>query len=63
MIVETKQVKLYKAEGGKIPYKEWIKRLGSGKTRGRIDARIAKLRLGNLGKCKPVGGGVTRTHP
>lgn len=59
MIVEPKQVKLYKAEGNQVPYKEWIKSLGSSKTRGRIDVRIAKLRLGNLGKCKPVGGGVT----
>lgn len=59
MIVERKQVKLYKTERNKVPYKEWMKRLGSGKTRGRIDARIAKVRLGNLGDSKPVGGGVT----
>jgi putative addiction module killer protein len=59
MNVETKQVKLYKTHEGKVPYKEWVGNLGSGKTRGRVAARIAKARLGGLGKCKPVGGGVT----
>lgn len=59
MIVESKKVELYKTKSNKVPYKEWIASLDSSKTRGRIDARIAKVRLGNLGECKPVGGGVT----
>jgi putative addiction module killer protein len=59
MIVESKQVELYVTEDGVIPYEEWVDSLGYGKTRDRIDARITRLELGNLGKCKPVGGGVT----
>jgi len=59
MIVESRQVKIYKTRDGKRPYREWMDRLGFGKTRSRIDKRITKIRLGNLGKCKPVGGGVT----
>lgn len=59
MIVESKQVEIYLTEDGTSPYEQWLDRLGGGKTRDRIDARIARVRLGNLGKCKPVGGGVT----
>jgi putative addiction module killer protein len=59
MIVESKQIKIYLTEDGKSPYEDWISRLGSGKTRSRIDTRIARLRLGNLGDHKSVGGGVT----
>lgn len=59
MIVESKQVEIYLTEDGSSPYEQWLDRLGGGQTRDRIDARIARLRLGNLGQCKPVGGGVT----
>lgn len=46
-------------EDGQVPYEEWLDRLGGGKVRDRVDVRIARVRLGNLGECKPVGGGVT----
>jgi putative addiction module killer protein len=59
MIVEPKKVKLYKTSDGTVPYREWVGSIGSLKTRGRIDTRIANVRLGLLGVCKPVGGGVT----
>jgi putative addiction module killer protein len=59
MIVESKQVKLYQTRDKRIPYTEWLDRLGNGKTRERIEARATRLILGQLGSCKPVGGGVT----
>src|SRR5438132_1104145 len=59
MIVESKQVQLYVTSDGRIPYEEWIEDFSDQTTRDRIDARATRLALGHLGKCKPVGGGVT----
>ena len=50
-------VELYALPSGKEPYTEWKRRLGKD-TLAVITARIARLRNGNLGTCKPVGGGV-----
>lgn len=43
---------------GRSPYHVWYERLGDEKTRQVIDARMARLRSGNLGDCKSVGSGV-----
>jgi putative addiction module killer protein len=59
MIVESKQVKLYKTRDGKTPYVEWVTGIKDQLTKGRIDARATDLARGKLGKCKPVGEGVT----
>jgi putative addiction module killer protein len=59
MIVESKQVRLYKTRDGKSPYVKWVTGIKDQLTKGRIDARATDLALGKLGKCKPVGGGVT----
>jgi putative addiction module killer protein len=58
MIVEARQVELYKTEEGEIPYEIWLDRIRDGRTRGQITARITRLRTGNLGRYKSVGGGV-----
>ena len=50
-------VELYALPSGKEPYTEWKRRL-SKDTLAVITARIARLRNGNFGTCKPVGGGV-----
>jgi len=39
-------------------FREWLNRLDDVKTRARIDARLLRARLGNLGDAKSVGGGV-----
>jgi putative addiction module killer protein len=57
-IVEPKKVEIYKTEGGDIPYETWLDGLKDGATRARIEVQIAKIRLGNLGRWKPVGEGV-----
>ncbi|CAN5300495.1 hypothetical protein BH18ACI2_BH18ACI2_06150 [soil metagenome] len=59
MIIEAKQVEIYETGDGKIPYEQWFDSLRDSMTRDRIKARIARLRLGSLGECKPVGEGVT----
>ncbi len=59
MIVETKIVQIFKENNGGAPYRDWERGLRDGTFRARVQARIASLRLGNLGKHKSVGGGVT----
>lgn len=58
MIVEARQVELYKTEKGEIPYEIWFDRLRDSRIRSQIMARITRLRTGNLGRYKSVGGGV-----
>lgn len=40
-------------------YAEWFAGLRDRRARSRIDARIRRLSLGNLGDVKPVGEGVS----
>ena len=40
-------------------YFQWFKSLNDREARGRIDARIRRMSLGNLGDVKPVGEGVS----
>ena len=54
-----RQIRLYRTADGKVPFSEWFARIQDGRTRQKIDARLARVRLGNLGDCKPVGGGVS----
>jgi putative addiction module killer protein/probable addiction module antidote protein len=49
---------LYFSASGECPFEEWFDRLKDGRTRGRILARINRLRLGNAGDWKALGGGV-----
>ncbi|HEX4839840.1 MAG TPA: type II toxin-antitoxin system RelE/ParE family toxin [Rhabdochlamydiaceae bacterium] len=56
-LMDSITVELYALSSGKEPYTEWKRRL-SKDTLAVITARIARLRNGNFGTCKPVGGGV-----
>ena len=40
------------------PFQIWIKGLKDAQGRAKIRARLNRVRLGNLGNCKPVGEGV-----
>jgi len=57
--VEQKQVDIYLDKNGKAPFSSWINGLADVKGRAKIRARIARLRLGNMGDCEPVGDGVS----
>ena len=54
---DPKQVELYETQDGDTPYLDWFNSRDPA-TRKRIDARIRKVRGGNLGARKSVGGGV-----
>ena len=51
------EVKYYITDGGRNPVREWQDGFDN-HTKAKIDAKIGRLRLSNLGGCKPVGGGV-----
>jgi len=54
----TWEVREYAAKDGRHPFTAWVQSLPDARTRARVAARINRLRLGNFGDAKPVGGGV-----
>ena len=50
-------IKEYLTKNGRSPFRDWLKRLDQ-KTRGRLNARLTRVSLGNLGDAKNVGEGV-----
>ncbi len=58
MEVSEKQVENYVRPDGSCPFDDWMGSLRDRRARAIIRARIARVRLGNLGDCKTVGAGV-----
>ncbi len=49
----------YLTEAGHNPFREWLESLNDRDARARVRVRINRIRLGNFGDCKAVGGGVS----
>ena len=58
MDLKPKAVLVYRTRDGRLPFDEWLRELRDTNAVGRVLARIGRIRRGNLGDCKPVGGGV-----
>lgn len=58
MEASERQVDNYVRPDGSCPFEDWIGSLRDRKARAIIRTRIGRVRLGNLGDCKPVGSGV-----
>jgi putative addiction module killer protein len=54
-----KGVVAFRTPDGRVPFEEWLSGLHDKTAVARILARLARVRLGNLGDCKPVGEGVS----
>lgn len=53
------EVDFYVTRDKKVPFKRWLSKLRDAKARAKVNARIARLRVGNFGDTKPVGKGVS----
>ena len=58
MEVSEKEVESYVRPDGTCPFNEWLDSLQDRRARARIRTRINRVRLGNLGDCRSVGGGL-----
>ena len=58
METKVRLIAIYQTEDGKRPFKQWIDSLKDKVTVARINARLARLEVGNFGDSKPVGEGV-----
>jgi putative addiction module killer protein len=56
---KPKSVLVYRTGDGRLPFDEWLRELRDQNVIARVLARIGRVRLGNLGDCKPVGEGVS----
>ena len=59
MFVTPKEVVVFRAKDGRVPFEEWLDDLNDKKAMARVLARLARVRQGNLGDCKSVGEGVS----
>lgn len=58
MAASPRDVRVYVRADGRAPFSEWVESLRDRRAAVRIWARVARLRLGNLGDHRWVGGGV-----
>jgi putative addiction module killer protein len=47
---------------GICPFAEWRDKISDTRAKAAIDARIARLRAGNFGDSKPIGGGASESR-
>ena len=45
-------------QNGLVPFDEWFDSLRDLRMQAAVDARLTRVRAGNFGDCKSVGGGV-----
>ena|SRR3989338_1161665 len=55
---ELRKLKKFETQNGKCPYDDWFNKLKDMKAKAIIDARLIRIRKGNLGDCRSVGAGV-----
>ena len=59
MLVTPKEVIVFRAEDGQVPFENWLDDLDDKRAVARVLARLAQVRQGNPGDCKSVGEGVS----
>lgn len=53
-----RKLQVYQTQNGREPFTEWLKSIRDRRTRTRIQERLERLEIGNVGDCQSVGGGV-----
>ena len=59
MFATPKELVAFRKPEGQVPFEEWLDDLKDKVATARILARLARVRLGNLGDCMSVGEGVS----
>ena len=52
------ELRYYQRANGEQPFTDWLERLRDQDARARVQARLARVAVGNLGDVEPVGEGV-----
>jgi putative addiction module killer protein len=52
------ELRYYQTAAGGRPFVEWLEGLNDRQARARIEARLARVAVGNFGDVEPVGEGV-----
>jgi hypothetical protein len=55
MEAEPKRIDFYVLRNGKAPFERWLNGLRDRRARARINARLARVHLGNLGEARDLG--------
>ena len=55
--VIEREIKKLELQNGLVPFDEWFDTLHDRKMQAAVDARLTRVRAGNFGDCKSVGGG------
>ena len=58
MEAKERELRNYVTADNKEPFQEWIRNLGDSLGRAVIRTRLNRVRMGNLGNCRSVSGGV-----
>ncbi|HTV75571.1 MAG TPA: type II toxin-antitoxin system RelE/ParE family toxin, partial [Candidatus Baltobacteraceae bacterium] len=53
-----REIKKLELQSGFVPFDEWFDSLRDTRMQAAVDARLTRIRAGNFGDCKSVGGGV-----
>ena len=53
-----REIKKLELQNGVVPFDEWFDSLHDRKMQAAVDARLTRVRAGNFGDFKSVGGGV-----
>jgi putative addiction module killer protein len=53
-----REIKKLELQNGLVPFDEWFDSLRDQRMQVAVDARLIRVRAGNFGDCKSVGGGV-----
>jgi putative addiction module killer protein len=53
-----REIKRLELQNGLVPFDKWFDSLRDHRMQAAVDARLARVRAGNFGDCKSVGGGV-----
>ena len=56
------EIEIYETRAGKSPFLDWIEGLKETHTRAKTLTRLDRLKLGNFGDCKSIGGGISELH-